>query len=146
MLEQLMAHSAAQERYARAIGYGQSILRHDRARERTHRDLMRLYYLAADRTAAMRQYARCARALADEFGLQPDGRTTALHQQIRADRLDDVESSSPSLPPSERPNGDLLLDLRRQLDSIQHCLRSIQELVDDQQAQRRRPSTRSGLV
>ena len=63
MLEQLMGYCESRERFARAIAYGQAILRYDRARERTHRELMRLYYLTGDRTAAMRQYERCTRAL-----------------------------------------------------------------------------------
>lgn len=130
MLETLMAYCASRQRFARAIAYGQAILRHDRARERTHRELMRLYYLTGDRTAAMRQYERCTRALADEFDLRPDGRTMILHQQIRADRLDETGSASaPDLSPGGPRDVDLLVDVRRQLESIQDCLRTIQDLV-----------------
>ena len=131
MLEQLMAHYESRGRLARAIGYGQTILRHDRARERTYRELMRLYYVIGDRTAAMRQFERCARALAVEFGLQPDSQTVAVHQQIRSDRLDG--SVNPPAPAVERPPVDLLGDVRRQLESIQRSLRALHELVRDVQ-------------
>lgn len=130
MLEQLMVYCESRRRFTRAISYGQAILRHDRAREWTHRELMRLYYLAGDRTAAMRQYERCARALADEFDLRPDGQTVALHQQIRADRLDRAGWRPVAFVPHlERPHVDLLVDVRSQLESIQSCLETIQDLV-----------------
>ena len=55
MLEQLMAHSEARERYARAIGYGQAILRHDRARNQLTVISCGCTTCRSDRTAAMRQ-------------------------------------------------------------------------------------------
>ena len=44
--------------FAEPLAYGARILHCDRARERTHRRLMRLHFLAGDRTAALRQYPR----------------------------------------------------------------------------------------
>ena len=43
----------------------------DPARERTHRRLMRLKYLAGYRAEALRQYDRCAAILQEEFGCFP---------------------------------------------------------------------------
>jgi len=130
MLEKLMFYCESRQRYARAIAYGQAILRQDRARERTHRELMRLYCLTGERTAAVRQYERCARALADEFDLRPDRQTVALHEQIRAEHADALgPGSETSVAGLERPHADLLVDLRSQLESIQNCLRTIEELV-----------------
>jgi DNA-binding SARP family transcriptional activator len=143
MLEQLMAHCESRQRFARAIGYGQTILRHDRARERTHRELMRLYYLIGDRTAAMRQYERCVRALAVEFGLQPDSKTSAMHQQIRADQLERTGERPVGSGALERPQVDLLADVRRQLESIQDSLRDLQQLVGDVQSS---PSESAGTA
>ena len=61
------------------------MLREDRARERTHRRLMRLYYLAGDRTGALRQYERCAAALRQELDVEPSRRTSELERRIRRD-------------------------------------------------------------
>jgi DNA-binding SARP family transcriptional activator len=87
MLDKLMDHCEACREYEEGLGYGSAILRCDRARERTHRRLMRLHYLARNRTAALRQYAQCVDALREELGVGPSRRTTALYEQIRADHL-----------------------------------------------------------
>jgi DNA-binding SARP family transcriptional activator len=88
MLDKLMGHCEAHRDYERGLAYGTCILRYDRARERTHRRMMRLHCLAGDRTAALRQYERCVVALDEELGVDPATRTVALGQRIRADRLD----------------------------------------------------------
>jgi DNA-binding SARP family transcriptional activator len=96
LLDKLMGYDEAQHSYEEGLAYGTLILRCDQASERTHRRLMRLYYLAGDRTAALRQYERCARALAEELGVEPAQSTVALYQRIRADRL-----APPVLPPTQ---------------------------------------------
>jgi DNA-binding SARP family transcriptional activator len=49
---------------------------------------MRLHDRAGDRTTALRQYARCVRARAEELDVEPSAsaETVALHEQIRTDR------------------------------------------------------------
>lgn len=107
MLEKLMDYCRTHGRYEAGIAYGDRILRYDRAREQTHRRLMVLAHLAGDRTSALRQFDRCAAALMEELGVRPSARTVALHERIRADRLegqsldagsDVVLSGSPSTP------------------------------------------------
>lgn len=85
MLDRLMGHCEAGGEYEAGCRYGALILRHDRARERTHRRLMRLHYAAGERTEALRQYERCAAALGEELGVAPDRRTGALYSRIRSD-------------------------------------------------------------
>jgi DNA-binding SARP family transcriptional activator len=87
MLDKLMDHCEAHCRYEVGLTYGIIVLRYDRARERTHRQLMRLYYLSQNRTAALRQYERCVAALIEELSVKPTKQTVALYEQIRADRL-----------------------------------------------------------
>jgi len=93
MLDKLMDHCEAQGDYEGGLAHAMRILGCERARERTHRRLMRLHYLAGDRTAALRQYEHCVRALHEELGVGPARRTVALHQQIEMDQLN---PSSPS--------------------------------------------------
>jgi DNA-binding SARP family transcriptional activator len=92
MLDKLMAYSEAAEHYDNGIGYGARILSYDRAREHTHRRLMRIYYLAGDRTSALRQYDRCAAALEEELGVKPARKTSQLFEQIRSDQLETVHN------------------------------------------------------
>jgi DNA-binding SARP family transcriptional activator len=87
LLEKLMDHCEATDRYEEGLDYGDAILCLDRAHERTHRRMMRLRYRSGDRTGALRQYQRCRTALAEELAVQPAGRTEQLHQQILTDAL-----------------------------------------------------------
>lgn len=88
MLDKLMAYSEVAGLYDNGISYGARILSCDHAREHTHRRLMRIYYLAGDRTSALRQYDRCVAALEEELGVKPARKTSGLFEQIRSDRLE----------------------------------------------------------
>lgn len=88
MLSKLMSYNAAHGDYERAIAHGEHVLRYDRASERTYAQLMRLRYLAGDRTAALRYFDRCRLALREELDVEPQGATIRLYRQIRADYLD----------------------------------------------------------
>lgn len=88
ILDKLLGYCLAHEEYEAGQRYGALILRYDRARERTHQLLMRLHYLAGDRTGALRQYERCVSALREELGVQPDKSTVALYEEIRGNQLD----------------------------------------------------------
>ncbi|HZD11181.1 MAG TPA: BTAD domain-containing putative transcriptional regulator [Candidatus Binatia bacterium] len=84
MLDKLTDYYEASGQYENGLYYGRIVLNHDRARERTHRRLMRLYYLAGDRTGALRQYQQCATALYEELEVSPSSRTVRLHEKICA--------------------------------------------------------------
>jgi DNA-binding SARP family transcriptional activator len=90
MLDKLMGYCEAHQEHEAGLTYGMRILRYDRAHERTHRRLMRLHYLAGDRTSALRQYERCTKALDEELGVRPSRSTVALYEQIRADWFNDA--------------------------------------------------------
>ena len=91
VLDKLMTYSEKNREFEACQTYGSTLLRYDRARERTHRQLMHLRYMTGDRTGALRQYERCVAALDEELGVKPERRTTTLYEQIRADRLNDHE-------------------------------------------------------
>lgn len=84
MLDKLLAYSEAHQTYEAGLGYGIQILRFDRAREQTHRQLMRLYHLAGNRSAALHQFNACVTALREELDVDPAPSTVALYQQIMA--------------------------------------------------------------
>ena len=96
MLNKLMTHFETIEEYEMGLVYGHRILQSDRAQERTHRRMMRLHYLAGDRTAALRQYDRCVAALEEELGVKPAKWTVSLYNQIRADQLGDESHATNS--------------------------------------------------
>jgi DNA-binding SARP family transcriptional activator len=85
MLDKLMGYCEARRLDEMGVIYGAKILQLDHARECTYRQLIRLYYLAGDRSAALRQYARCKAALKEDLGVEPDRETRALYERVRAD-------------------------------------------------------------
>jgi DNA-binding SARP family transcriptional activator len=98
MLEKLMGYCEVNVRYDAGTGYAIRILRCDPAHERTYRRLMRLYYLAGDRTAALRTYERCTAALQEELGVKPGQQTIMLYEQIKADQFSlDVQQADDAL-------------------------------------------------
>jgi DNA-binding SARP family transcriptional activator len=92
MLDKLVTYSEVHREYEDGQSYGAMILRYDRARERTHFQLMHLHHMAGDRTGALRQYQRCVTALDEELGVKPDRRTKALYEYIRSDGVSEAVS------------------------------------------------------
>lgn len=133
MLDKLMDYCEIHQEYEAGLEYGTQILKYDRARERTHRQLMRLNYLAGYRTDALRQYESCVSALAEELDVGPAKSTRALYEQIRADHLDDDAASlSPMLPPAIDPSSPLseILDRLKQLQAtLVYTQRQLQQEI-----------------
>jgi DNA-binding SARP family transcriptional activator len=94
MLDKLMDHCESHDAYEKGLILGERILYYDRARERTHRRLMRLYYLAGDRTSALRQYRKCVTMLKEELDVEPAESTRVVYEMIRADELDRLTQST----------------------------------------------------
>ncbi|GAB4519676.1 MAG: hypothetical protein Kow0047_30940 [Anaerolineae bacterium] len=122
MLDGLALYHEGHAQYLRALEYATEILRFDRARERTHQQLMRIYALANDRSAALRQYEQCAAILEEELGVEPAPQTRELYEQIRA-----------GLPPGAPPPGHessvaSSSQLRRWLDHLRRLQGSLAEM------------------
>ncbi len=94
LLNKLVQYCEINRLYDAGLYYGSKLLQYDRAYERAHRQLMRLYYIAGDRTQALRQYQRCVAALREELDVEPSERTTRLYEQIRADTMGSFFSAS----------------------------------------------------
>ena len=122
-LDKLMRYCEAKGDFEAGLAFGSQVLRRDRARERTHRQVMRLAYLSGDRTGALRQYERCVLALHEELRVAPSRRTELLHQQI----LEDTYESAEYLP---SPAGDQRLVANR-LDQLRSMLTQLSEHVSE---------------
>jgi len=135
MLDKLMSYCEALHDYETSLLYGMRIMCYDRARERTHRRLMRLYYRLGDRAEALRQYERCAGALEEELGVRPSKSTVALYKQIQADQLDEPEpmpapqDTNTSLEVSTTPLIDILSHLRYLEGSLADLQNQIQQSI-----------------
>jgi DNA-binding SARP family transcriptional activator len=130
ILERLIGYCEAQRTYETGVLYGLQILRYDRARESTHRRLMRLYALAGDRTAALRQYQACVSALADELDVEPAANTVTLYQMIRADQFNEhVTASAPGRRTASSLDASWLAAMDR-LKQLQHTLAGLNGQID----------------
>ncbi len=135
MQDQLIGYCEARQLYAKGLGFGQTVLRHDPTRECTHLRLMRLHYRAGDRISAIRQYERCAAAMAQDLGIRPSVGTVALYEQICADQVPDIPVHlNPGQPVARRPMSEqwqtaAFAGLHRRLDQIQASLRALHESV-----------------
>ena len=118
MLDKLMRYCEATQAYDRGLTYGAEILRFDRARECTHRRLMRLYYLAGDRTGGLRQFQRCVEALSEELDVPPARRTVALYEQIRADTLEPSALAGPRAQHARAASLHEALDYLKQIQAV----------------------------
>ncbi|MBI5876221.1 MAG: hypothetical protein HZB53_01115 [Chloroflexi bacterium] len=123
MVDKLMSYCEAQGLYESGLSYGELMLCRDRAHERTHRRMMRLYYLCGDRTAALRQYDRCVSALREELSVPPADRTRKVYARIVAATTS--TDPAPGNPQRARP----LTHLLTQLQHTQTILRSIQDQI-----------------
>jgi DNA-binding SARP family transcriptional activator len=119
MLDKLIGHCLSHHLYETGQRYCAMILSYDRARERTHRQLMRLLYMSGDRTGALRQFDRCSAILNQDLGVRPDKRTQGLYTEIRQDSLqryvapiDEIMTTTPAGSLAE------IVDTLKQLDTL----------------------------
>jgi len=97
-LTELSDYCSRQGEYERAIAYAIQILSRDNLQENIHRELMRLYYAAGNRSAALRQYEICKEVTERELGVAPLAETTTLYEQILRQEL--VEPPAKRIEPS----------------------------------------------
>jgi predicted ATPase/DNA-binding SARP family transcriptional activator len=82
-LAHLVVYHERRGQYDEALTYATRQVALDPWREETHRQLMRLYLLNGERSAALAQYESCRRLLEQELAVEPEEETTALFEQIR---------------------------------------------------------------
>jgi DNA-binding SARP family transcriptional activator len=86
---------------AQALAYARRALELDPWRESAHRQAMRLLAAVGERGAALAQYERCRRTLADELGIEPEEETASLYQAIKASGRPDGQAGAAPARPEE---------------------------------------------
>ncbi len=143
-LNKLMVYHGIHGSYEHGLACGKRILAYDNTREKVHRQMMWLYYLQGDRTAALAQYKHCAQVLREELGVQPMEETRSLYDQMVHNRFDAahwiVDEELPRTAPDAR-DGSLrsvaeqalqrLHHLQRVLDETSAELRLLENLIDE---------------
>ncbi len=122
LLDTLAECSETQADFDGIQHYARQLLRQDPAHERSHQRLMRMYYLAGDRTAALRQYQQCVRALSDELNVMPGNKTQELYAHICADDVPTADATA------RRKTMD---DLRMEVRQLKSMLKDLQQQIID---------------
>jgi predicted ATPase/DNA-binding SARP family transcriptional activator len=79
----LLTHQLrANSDYERAIQFAKQVLACDAANERGHQHLMFCYVALGNRSAAIRQFEACVRALREELAVEPSPETKVLYEWI----------------------------------------------------------------
>jgi DNA-binding SARP family transcriptional activator/predicted ATPase/Tfp pilus assembly protein PilF len=99
VLRELVAHHSRRGECDEGLRFAQQMLALEPWREETHCEMMQLLAWRGERAAALAQYERCRRVLAEELGVEPAEETTALYERIRK------ATSAPrhNLPPQPTP-------------------------------------------
>jgi len=135
LLDKMIQYCEIHRNFEEGLAYCAEILRHDRANERAHRQMMRLYFMSGDRTRSLRQYDRCVSALQDELSVAPSERTTHLYEQIREDAfnpqppLQISESDLIELKESTAPLSDVLVRLEQFSETLNHIQFQVQKEI-----------------
>jgi DNA-binding SARP family transcriptional activator len=138
-LNKLMIYHGTHQRPEQGLVHGENILAMDPAREKIHRQMMWLYWLQGDRSAALAQYNRCKQILREELGIPPMREThnlyTAIKQNAEAPQTwnDDALESSGTLQVSQDAL-QKLRSLQKLADRIHAELRTLEGLLNQKPA------------
>ena len=143
-LEKLARLHSAARNFAAALAAAQRWLALDPLREEAHRQVMRLYAWAGQRSAALHQYRECVRILEQELGVAPLAETTDLYEAIKGSRLPtsasgSTERSTETSASSVEPRS------RRSLAGVSVEPRP-PDASDSQGSEKRPPPPRAGLA
>ncbi len=116
-LNKLMLYYGTQARPEQGLAHGERILALDPAREKIHRQMMWLYWLQGDRSAALAQYKRCRQILREELGVRPMRETQRLYAAIRQNAEAPATWADDTSEPAV--SGKVPADALRQLRSLQ---------------------------
>ena len=97
-LAHLVAYHERRGEWAGALGFARRIAQMEPWREETHQQLMRLLATSGQRSAALRQFEICRKALQHELGIEPSQATRQLYAQIQRSEASPASASRPALP------------------------------------------------
>jgi DNA-binding SARP family transcriptional activator len=104
ILMRLMDHHSHKGNYGHALDYGKRILLLDPTREKVHRQIMLMHWMAGNRESALLQYRSCCSILQAELNIKPSHETQHLYETIlhsasalAKSSLEDFSNSSGSL-------------------------------------------------
>jgi DNA-binding SARP family transcriptional activator len=133
MMDKLIELCFCQRNFEAGLDYAERVLQLDPAAERAHQQMMRLYYLSGNRTAALRQFERCVKHLKEELDVEPSAGTLAILAHIRSDSVTTEVASQPvanQTPLSLPQLSGRLRQFQTRLAELQKQIQNEIEIVD----------------
>lgn len=81
-MHKILLFHTRQRNFSQALATGERLLALDNTQEKVHRQIMWLYWLQGDRSAAIAQYKKCFETLREELGIRPMRETRNLYEQV----------------------------------------------------------------
>ncbi len=134
-LGKLMIFHERNDTFEQGLAYGERILAVDNTRERVHQQMMRLYWLAGNRSAALSQYKRCAQILREELGVSPMKETTQLYQQMLDNKFQPTTDNNRQVDTALSPLVRSEESLQRLADQSLRKLSRLQAIVEETSAE-----------
>jgi len=126
-LRKLMVYHEHNQAYSQALEHGERILAQDNTREAIHQQMMRLYWLAGDRDAALQQYRQCVQVLSEMIDLPPMPETTHLYQQILHDHPPTKKAVTIPAPiPPSLPQATQLTQALQRIEALEQVIQQAQ--------------------
>ena len=134
-LHKLMLYSTIHNDYEQGLQYGERILKLDPTREKVHRQMMVLHWLAGDGPAALAQYKRCFQILHEEMDSQPMAETQLLYEKMAHNQFEPHLTPDGHIfsPASETTKGYPAKDLELILRCLDHLQESATQISNDVQ-------------
>jgi DNA-binding SARP family transcriptional activator len=141
-LNKLMVFHGNHGAYEKGLSYGEKILILDNTREKVHRQMMWLHWMAGDRNAAIAQFQRCRQILREELGIRPLNETRQvyddiLHNQNKPTSLASLKAELSNMDSSASDSAQSLTEsalhkisrLQIRLEETRSELRQIEKLI-----------------
>ena len=124
VLKRLQRDARLARAFEDAIAHGQQLLALDPLQEDVHRELMRCYAEAGQRSQALAQFQRCREALRKELGVDPMLETWRVYQRIRGGEENAGETPGPA---RSRAVETALACVSRALEAVEAAWQALQE-------------------
>lgn len=130
-LQKILFFHTRSQQFPQALATGERLLTLDNTQEKVHRQMMWLFWLQGNRSAAIAQYKKCFEILREELGIRPMRETRTLYEQILSGQPNALEKITPSMDEVQHKNEqyDPRLQTGNQNASLfSHTLHQLQKL------------------
>ncbi len=132
-LQKIMLYHTHNENFPQALATGERLLALDNTQEKVHRQMMWLFWLQGNRSAAITQYKKCFEVLREELGIRPMRETRTLYDQVLSGQPNPLEKTLPLViggQDSQNKYSSRLQNVNPNASLFSHTLNQLQKLQE----------------